>query len=130
MAYNNTNRDKLQDNWIESLKRVAITISLLAVLISSAVSIYQQWSSLKSARERNEVMKNEMTQLKKDNFDLKRQIEYATSSAGLARRKTGNDFELVMPKSDVEIVYSFEKKEIVKPYVVQWWEMFTHPKSN
>jgi hypothetical protein len=125
MAYNNTNRDKLQDNWMEGLKRVVIAMSLLAILISSGVSIYQQWSSLRDARERNKIMENEMKKLKKDNFDLKRRIEYATSSAGLARKKVGNDFELVMPKPDIKITDSIEEKEIVKPYVIQWWEMFT-----
>lgn len=125
MAYNNTNRDKLQDNWMEGLKRVVIAMSLLAILISSGVSIYQQWSSLRDARERNKIMENEMKKLKKDNFDLKRRIEYATSSAGLARKKVGNDFELVMPKPDIKITDSIEEKEIVKPHVIQWWEMFT-----
>jgi hypothetical protein len=125
MAYNNTNRDKLQDNWMEGLKRVVIAMSLLAILISSGVSIYQQWSSLRDARERNKIMENEMKKLKKDNFDLKRRIEYATSSAGLARKKVGNDFELVMPKPDIKITDSIEEKEVIKPYVIQWWEMFT-----
>lgn len=125
MAYNNTNRDKLQDKWMERLKRAVIAISLLAILISSGVSIYQQWSSLRDARKRNKIMDNEITKFKKDNFDLKRRIEYATSSAGLARKKVGNDFELVMPKPDIEITDSIEEKEVIKPYVIQWWEMFT-----
>lgn len=125
MAYNNTNKDKLQHNLAEEAKRWLVAIILLIILISSVVSIYQQATSLYQAKKRNDALREEINKLNREKIDLKRKIEYATSSAGLARRKAGNDYGLIMPETVPTIIDDNDSIPIEKPKVIQWLELFT-----
>jgi hypothetical protein len=126
MAYSNTNKDNLQHDWKKTVKRAILAIILTLILISSVTSIYQQGTILRDAVNRNKLLEKKTSRLQAENELFKKQIEYATSSANVARRTPGDDYRLILPPEDRRAGMKEEVHEVVlKPVIIQWWELFT-----
>lgn len=100
---------------------------------TGVVSISKQWHTLNEASKQNLKMEKEIGQLKIRNEEIKRQIEYATSSAALdqeAREKLAlgkaNDSWLAVNKANsVNLEPEIKiNKEI--PKIREWINLFTH----
>jgi hypothetical protein len=133
MAYSNINRDNLQARTIKRVKTILLVIVLTTVTISSLLNTFNQWSTLRQASKRNREMEQKIARLDKENRDLSRQIEYATSSANIDRKTreylglgNENDFWLILPKQEDGDQLKQEINETVeKPTIIQWLDLFT-----
>ena len=134
MAYSNINKDDTQAGVGKSLKTAILTVVLLLVAISAGVNVYNQWTTLRQAVERNKEIESKIKNLEEDNKNMEKQIEYATSSASISRKireytgkGTEADYWLILPKVENRGILGAEITEIdEKPVIIQWRDLFTH----
>lgn len=114
-------------------KKLFWLVLLIGMTATGIVNISKQWHTLNEAQQQNIKMEMEIGQLKIRNEEIKRQIEYATSSAALdqeAREKLAlgkaNDSWLVVNKANnVNLEPEIKiNKEI--PKIREWINLFTH----
>ena len=100
---------------------------------TGVVNISKQWHTLNEAQQQNIKMEREISRLKMSNEEIKRQIEYATSSAALdqeAREKLAlgkiNDSWLAVNKANSLNLEPELKINKEIPKIKEWISLFTH----
>jgi hypothetical protein len=134
MTYSNTNKDKTQlDRW-RKLKQVFFYAVLGYIIYSSITNIYRQYSTLRSANRRLQLLEEKVEGVAREKRKFLKLVEEATGSATIARNQrqyfgvgTNRDYWIVMPtpaENDqlVSEVYEVE----TDPNLVKWWKLFTN----
>lgn len=114
-------------------KKLFWLVLLLGMTMTGVVNINKQWRTLNEAQQQNSKMEREIGQLKVRNEEIKRQIEYATSSVALdqeAREKLAlgkiNDSWLAVNKANSVILEPEIKTNKEIPKIREWINLFTH----
>ena len=113
-------------------KKLFWLVLLIGMTLTGVVNISKQWHTLNEASKQNIKMEMEISQLKTRNEEIKKQIEYATSSATLdqeAREKLGlgkvNDSWLVVNKENSLNLEPKIKINKQIPKIREWINLFT-----
>jgi cell division protein FtsB len=113
-------------------KIVALFLITFIILSSTAINITKQYYTLNQADKKNESVKFEINDLKKENINLKNQIEYATSSAYIDQQirdkfglGTENDVWLILPEEKKINLLPKPKVEDLRPVFLKWFDLFT-----
>jgi len=114
-------------------KKLFWLVLLISMTATGVVNMSKQWHTLNEAQQQNTKMEVEIGQLKVRNEEIKRQIEYATSSAALdqeAREKLAlgkaNDSWLAVNKANSLNLEPEIKINKEIPKIREWISLFTH----
>jgi len=113
-------------------KKILLFLGVSIVLVATIFNIKNQFITLAGAKKKNAEMEAKIENLTKVRQNLKKQIEYATSSASIERQ--GRQLLGLGTKNDVWLDLAPEKKvefyqdvlEVVEtPKIKQWLNLFT-----
>lgn len=113
--------------------RTSINTVLIITIISTIINTIKQFITLKEARNKNIYLSEELINLEKDNKNLLRKIEYATSSAFLEQQSRiilglgTNDDYWIEDKVQAEVsLYPEIKKQEKEANILKWIKLFTN----
>jgi cell division protein FtsL len=133
MTYSNINKDNIQAKMLSKIKKITIVFLLIITIIYSGTNIINQYQILIEANRSNQEKELNITNLKGEISNMRQKVEYASSSAFIARRMR-QFYGLGLP-GDNWIIFNKNKQEsnigqiynvtVNKPNIIQWWEAFT-----
>lgn len=133
MAYSNTNKDKVQGQTGEKIKKGLWLALLLVITFFAWSNIIQQSLIMKEAEDRNKSTYEKLSDLNDKNRLIEKQIATATSSTEQQRKtrealgwgQSGDQWiEADLEKTDEEQKTAFMVSNEA-PVIVQWWSLFT-----
>ena len=117
----------------KNILRIFINIVLIITIISIGINITKQFITLREARNKNIYLSEQLIDLEKNNKDLVRKIEYATSSAFLEQQSriilgmgTNSDYWITEQiDSDINLYPQVENKK-EEANIIKWIRLFTN----
>ncbi len=117
----------------KNILRIFINIVLIITIISIGINITKQFITLREARNKNIYLSEQLIDLEKNNKDLVRKIEYATSSAFLEQQSriilgmgTNNDYWIKdQIDSEINLYPQIEDKK-KEANILKWIKLFTN----
>jgi len=118
---------------LKNIFKIFINIVLIIAIISTGINVAKQFMTLKEARNKNIYLSEQLIDFEKNNKDLLRKIEYATTSAFLEQQSriilgmgTNSDYWITEQiDSDINLYPQVENKK-EEANIIKWIRLFTN----